>query len=69
MFSRGFGGFVNFTLVIGNLLPNVALYQAEPHLDNLPDSIILSHDGDFVKSFYESFGERLPDFLLGIFLL
>ena len=33
MFSRGFGGFGKFTLVIGNLLPNVALYQTEPHLD------------------------------------
>jgi len=33
VFSRGFSGFGIFTLVIGDLLPNVALYQAEPHLD------------------------------------
>ena len=33
VFSKGFGVFEIFTLVIGDLLPNVALYQTEPHLD------------------------------------
>ena len=33
MFSRVFSGFGIFTLVIGDLLPNQALYQTEPHPD------------------------------------
>ena len=52
MFSRGFGGFVNFTLVIGNLLPNHALYQAEPHPEIFSLNIISQRSG-FVKSFFE----------------
>ena len=31
VFSKGFGVFGIFTLAIGDLLPNQALYQSEPH--------------------------------------
>ena len=33
VFSRGLGVFQNFRFEIGGLHPNVALYQAEPHLE------------------------------------
>ena len=49
MFSRGFGGFVNFTLVIGNLHPNVALYQTEPHLVM---NFFAHQDGIRTRDFY-----------------
>ena len=41
VFSRVFSAFQNFRFEIGGLHPNVALYQAEPHLDGF--FLALSH--------------------------